>query len=189
MCTKRYSVDAVFITAKTAVLLFGCSFVSGCAVNHQATAVAETTVYFSHSYVTVSEKKSESLFKANIERASNLPQQAFRSRNQIVLFFDNDSSELRQSDIEHLQSYLMAFEPRNYPIFMITGHTDNNHSDLYNLQLSERRAKRTQQEMLTMGVPEILITLRAVGEHDPVASNGTPVGRQANRRVTVQAIQ
>ena len=174
--------------ARSMTLVLVSTVLTGCATNQKTSSTDDLRIYFSHSYATLPSKRPNSLSGAGATQTLKFAEKATGASNEIVLFFENDSAELRQGDVEHLQSYLMDFEPKNYPIFMITGHTDSNHTDIYNLKLSERRAERAQQMMLRMGVPEVLTTVRAVGEHSPVASNETPNGRQSNRRVTIKAI-
>ena len=67
----------------------------------------------------------------------------------------------------------------------VTGHTDSTANDAYNLELSTRRAAAVTAA-LTPLLPAS-ITLKAVGkgETEPIANNGTPQGRQLNRRVTI----
>ena len=66
----------------------------------------------------------------------------------------------------------------------VEGHTDNIGRSEDNLDLSRRRAT-TIVTFLTdeQGVPTSQLTVRAVGEGDPRASNETDEGRQMNRRV------
>ena len=52
-----------------------------------------------------------------------------------------------------------------------------------NLTLSEKRAENVTQFMIAQGVNPALISAQGFGEADPVASNGTPEGREQNRRV------
>ena len=67
----------------------------------------------------------------------------------------------------------------------ILGHTDNRGSIEYNQQLSEQRAQ-TVADYISAQIPGAPITdISGVGELNPVASNQTAEGRQANRRVEV----
>ena len=65
----------------------------------------------------------------------------------------------------------------------IDGHTDNVGSENYNEKLSEQRAEAVRNFLAQRGVANGLMTVRGFGPSQPVASNGTPVGRQQNRRV------
>lgn len=68
----------------------------------------------------------------------------------------------------------------------VDGYTDNLGSAAYGVQLSQRRANAVAHYLgsrLT-GVDVTIVSI-GHGEQDPVASNSTPQGRIANRRVTI----
>ncbi|MBR7742642.1 OmpA family protein [Phycicoccus sp. BSK3Z-2] len=67
----------------------------------------------------------------------------------------------------------------------VTGHTDSNASDSYNLDLSQRRA-RAVGRALEQRLPDgITVRTEGKGEAEPIADNGTAEGRALNRRVTI----
>jgi outer membrane protein OmpA-like peptidoglycan-associated protein len=65
----------------------------------------------------------------------------------------------------------------------VAGHTDNTGSAAYNQTLSEKRASTVAQYLTGQGVRSDRIITVGAGETHPIASNDTPEGRQANRRV------
>jgi outer membrane protein OmpA-like peptidoglycan-associated protein len=65
----------------------------------------------------------------------------------------------------------------------IEGHTDAIGSDEYNQQLSEHRAQAVRDYFVQQGIPGTAVEARGLGKTQPIASNDTPEGRQANRRV------
>ena len=68
----------------------------------------------------------------------------------------------------------------------IYGHTDSTGSDKVNDPLSVKRAQSVADYLKTCGVPSYqLQNIVGRGSHEPVASNDTDAGRQANRRVEV----
>lgn len=67
----------------------------------------------------------------------------------------------------------------------IEGHTDSIASDVYNQQLSERRAASVRDWLVAHGVAAGRLATAGFGEARPVADNTTPTGRQSNRRVEV----
>jgi outer membrane protein OmpA-like peptidoglycan-associated protein len=75
-----------------------------------------------------------------------------------------------------------------YPDTYITveGHTDSTGSAEYNQRLSELRANAVRDLLVKDGVPVNRIDTKGYGASDPVASNSTPEGRQANRRVQLE---
>ncbi|MGH8311072.1 MAG: OmpA family protein, partial [Steroidobacteraceae bacterium] len=68
-------------------------------------------------------------------------------------------------------------------IVEVAGHTDSTGEDAYNQALSERRARTVAQYLTSKGVIDQRIITVGAGETRPVSNNGTPEGRQANRRV------
>jgi len=67
----------------------------------------------------------------------------------------------------------------------VVGHTDNRGSVEYNQGLSERRAQ-TVAAYITSQLPDAPVSgVSGMGELNPIASNQTAEGRQANRRVEV----
>ncbi len=65
------------------------------------------------------------------------------------------------------------------------GHTDSTGSEVYNEQLSQRRAASVMHHLVFRGVDVSRITAVGYGEAHPVASNHTAEGRSRNRRVDV----
>ncbi|MDQ3083137.1 MAG: OmpA family protein, partial [Gemmatimonadota bacterium] len=68
---------------------------------------------------------------------------------------------------------------------LIVGHTDSRGEDAYNMNLSQRRANSASAYLQSRGVPSSRIRTSGRGETEPVGSNGTDAGMQANRRVEV----
>lgn len=67
----------------------------------------------------------------------------------------------------------------------IEGFTDSVGSASANLDLSGRRANAVMSALIELGVQANRLNAQAFGEEMPVASNGTPAGRQLNRRVEI----
>lgn len=65
----------------------------------------------------------------------------------------------------------------------ISGHTDNTGSDKFNKALSVARAESVKAYLLSKGVSADRISTEGFGALSPIASNDTPEGREANRRV------
>jgi len=73
--------------------------------------------------------------------------------------------------------------------FMLTGHTDNVGSDASNIRLSRKRAETVRKRMSSQGIRFGQIETFAKGESQPKASNETPEGRRANRRVSIVVVR
>lgn len=144
----------------------------------------EQRVYFSHAHLNSVPHKVESTLAADNREIPRVSDDSER----LVIYFDNDSARVRSEDLERLQSFVLIYPADALPLFLVTGHTDSNHSEDYNKLLSERRAISTQSALLNMGVPIHKTALRALGESVPAEPNTTDEGRQGNRRVTVYAL-
>jgi outer membrane protein OmpA-like peptidoglycan-associated protein len=71
----------------------------------------------------------------------------------------------------------------------IQGFTDNTGSEMYNINLSERRAQSVLRYLVSKNVPLYRIAIVGLGEANPVAPNNTSQGRQQNRRVEVRLLR
>ena len=82
--------------------------------------------------------------------------------------------------------------------FLVVGHTDNQDiakpkagattpapTFLDNWQLSTERALTVTRVLVTAGMDPKAVIAAGAGDHDPIASNATPEGRQRNRRIEI----
>ncbi|PLL11792.1 hypothetical protein C0V75_12830 [Tabrizicola sp. TH137] len=101
------------------------------------------------------------------------------------VLFAVDSATLRPDLTRDLRS--VAQNLLRYPNsqIQIIGHTDNTGSAAYNQDLSQRRAVSVASVLRESGVPSGRIVAFGRGMDQPVASNSTPEGRAANRRVEI----
>jgi outer membrane protein OmpA-like peptidoglycan-associated protein len=70
----------------------------------------------------------------------------------------------------------------------VMGHTDADGSETYNQALSERRASAVSAYLGGHGVQSARLATRGYGEMQPIASNETPEGKAANRRVEIKLV-
>lgn len=66
---------------------------------------------------------------------------------------------------------------------VILAHTDSDGDDNYNLRLSERRAQAVMRFFLERGVPRNRMSIKAMGESQPLFSNDTEENKRKNRRI------
>ncbi len=101
------------------------------------------------------------------------------------ILFATNSAELEQqakTNIDKLAVILNKYPDTN---ILVTGHTDSVGPEDYNQKLSERRAQSVADYSKTRGVTGSRFSVVGLGETEPVASNDTPEGRRANRRVEI----
>ena len=83
--------------------------------------------------------------------------------------------------------FTLANSLQRYPntTVNVIGHTDNVGGAAFNLDLSQRRAQAVSSILINAGVSPNRIRSLGRGEDQPVATNLSPEGRQANRRVEI----
>jgi outer membrane protein OmpA-like peptidoglycan-associated protein len=69
---------------------------------------------------------------------------------------------------------------------IIGGHTDAGGDRPFNLRLSKARAEAVERFFNLAGIPAERMQSVAYGDSQPIASNATPEGRAANRRITFE---
>jgi OOP family OmpA-OmpF porin len=97
--------------------------------------------------------------------------------------FDVDKSKVRAADKAEIIPVADAMKNNPGSTATIVGHTDSTASEAYNQKLSERRAEAVKKVMVEQGVNPDAIETSGRGELEPVDSNDTAAGRQANRRI------
>lgn len=102
------------------------------------------------------------------------------------LTFETGSAQLGTGDFNTLRAladYLRANPERQ---IALVGHTDATGSLDGNITLSKRRAQSVMQRLIdSYDVPSRQVAAEGMGYLSPVATNVTPEGRDANRRVEV----
>lgn len=71
----------------------------------------------------------------------------------------------------------------------VQGHTDDTGEDDFNLALSLQRAETVRQALIERGVDAKRLSVKGLGESEPVATNETPEGRARNRRVELKVLE
>lgn len=97
--------------------------------------------------------------------------------------FATNSADLNSNFFRVLDSVNIVLKKYEKTLIEVAGHTDNVGSDSDNQALSERRANTVAQYLEAHGLRSDRVITVGAGETRPVATNDTPEGRQANRRV------
>lgn len=130
------------------------------------------------------DKQAEELKKvegAKVERIGEGIQLTMESG---ILFHTNQATlqTMARQNIQKIAEVLT-----NYPDtdILVVGHTDSDGAEDYNHKLSEQRAQSVVDYLKSLGVSDSRLKMMGYGETQPVASNDTVEGKQANRRVEV----
>lgn len=103
--------------------------------------------------------------------------------------FEHDQYDLAPEMRARLDDLLEYMKSLPNARIMLAGHTDSVGNEDYNMQLSEMRAQEVRKYLLKKNFPANRILAKWFGPHKPAASNATPEGRYANRRVNLEIIQ
>lgn len=178
-------------TAKGGIIGAGAGAAVGAAVGNQVGSTATGAIVGAAVGGTAGaligrqmDKQAEEL--ENIEGAT-----VTRVGEGIVVTFDTgilfgfDSSDLQSQARSNLQQLAANLNQHDRTDVLIIGHTDATGSESYNQALSERRAQSAASYVESQGVAAERVSIRGMGETDPVATNETEEGRTLNRRVEV----
>lgn len=100
--------------------------------------------------------------------------------------FDLDSDIVRPGLYNELDRIAQIMVKYPQTSILVEGHTDSTGSEVYNQQLSERRATSVKKLLVHRGVQDYRINIIGHGESLPIVTNKTPEGRQLNRRVEIR---
>ncbi len=154
-------------TAKGAILGAVVGGAAGAAIGHQMDKQAESL--------------RQQLPDAEVKRVGEGIEVTFASG----ILFDVNSDRLQPAGEHDLDELASSLQQYNGTHVLLVGHTDSTGSADYNQRLSERRANSAKVRLMRDGLSGSRVDAVGRGEAEPVASNDTAAGRQANRRVEV----
>ncbi|MBU9846848.1 OmpA family protein [Rahnella ecdela] len=103
--------------------------------------------------------------------------------------FDTGKYELKQGSLKMLVNALVDIKARPGWLIVVAGHTDSTGDAIANQTLSFKRAESLRDWMLsTSDVSPTCFAVQGYGQSRPIATNDTPEGRAANRRVEISLV-
>lgn len=99
--------------------------------------------------------------------------------------FDVNKARIQPSFRPILDRFAQTLVANPAATVQIIGHTDSTGNDAINNPLSVNRAAATRDYLVARGVLISRIMIDGRGSHDPIADNGTLLGRARNRRVEI----
>lgn len=100
--------------------------------------------------------------------------------------FANDSAVIDPNSIQRITSYAKFLKEHGSYSTDIVGYTSNTGSDIYNQQLSQKRAMAVAKIIIEQGVSSSKVRAQGKGKANPIASNETSEGRATNRRIEAE---
>ena len=105
-----------------------------------------------------------------------------------TLEFENDKSIILKKSHGELESLTNIMLMRTDLKIRLEGHTDNNGSEEYNMELSKNRVQAVKDFLVANGVDPARIDLQWYGESKPISENTTEEGKARNRRVLMNYV-
>jgi outer membrane protein OmpA-like peptidoglycan-associated protein len=104
------------------------------------------------------------------------------------IYFDYDQATIRTEYQTYLKELIRMVKSHSDLRIEITGHTDTDGSDAYNLDLSKRRSEALLLFFNQNGLAKDRVVISFKGEREPVDKSQTNEGKQRNRRVDFKFI-
>ena len=104
------------------------------------------------------------------------------------IVFGYNSTKIEENQVIDAKALSQFLKDNGMYNLIITGHTDAIGSELFNLKLSSKRAQALKAELVSFGISADRISTVGKGESDPIATNETEEGREANRRIEIDFI-
>jgi len=111
------------------------------------------------------------------------------------ILYDYRSDKINNEAAKELDKLVLILKKNKNIGVELSSHTDSKGGDAYNLELSQRRADKAVEYIVSQGIDRDRITAKGYGETRPVAPNNlpngkdNPEGRAKNRRTEFKVIK
>jgi outer membrane protein OmpA-like peptidoglycan-associated protein len=99
------------------------------------------------------------------------------------ILFNPGASTLREASIPNLDKIAKLLREKPDIELEIIGHTDNLEPEYANQKVSSERAAAVMDYLVWQGIDRSRLRSKGMGSLDPISSNDTQWGRQANHRI------
>ena len=100
-----------------------------------------------------------------------------------ILYFESDTSKLTDKSKELLHQVVRTIKNRRTSEIYVVGHTDRLGREVYNIELSSRRATYVRDLLISSGIPSSALVVSYHGEAMPAVYTEDEVAEPRNRRV------
>jgi outer membrane protein OmpA-like peptidoglycan-associated protein len=106
------------------------------------------------------------------------------------IFYDFDKADIRPDAAEELDKLVEILQDNPRISIELSSHTDSRGVDIYNQDLSQRRAQSAVNYIISKGIDRARITAKGYGESRPVVRNAkTEEQHQRNRRTEFKVVR
>jgi outer membrane protein OmpA-like peptidoglycan-associated protein len=106
------------------------------------------------------------------------------------IFFETSKARIRGRSRPILEAVAALLQARaDFTRIRIEGHADDRGNRRYNQVLSERRAEKVVQRLVSLGVDPTRLEFVGFGRSRPWQRGASPSARQANRRVEIRILE
>lgn len=105
------------------------------------------------------------------------------------IFFEFNSYELTTTSTAALDKISTLFDNNLFTKVEITGYTDNVGNEIYNLNLSKKRAQAVYNYLIEDGISSSKLSFLGLGEANFLNDNSTELLRSQNRRIEFKIIE
>ncbi len=105
------------------------------------------------------------------------------------IFFEFDSYELTSTSETELSKILTLFSSNSFNKIEISGYTDNVGSEIYNLELSSKRARSVYEYLINNGVAKTKLSFIGLGASNFLSDNISEELRSQNRRIEFEIVE
>ncbi|PTX22339.1 outer membrane protein OmpA-like peptidoglycan-associated protein [Pontibacter mucosus] len=106
------------------------------------------------------------------------------------IFYDFDKANIRPDAAVELDKLVQILIDNPAISIELSSHTDSRGSDIYNVDLSQRRAESAVEYIISKGIDRSRITAKGYGESRPVVKNAkTEEQHQRNRRTEFKVVR
>jgi outer membrane protein OmpA-like peptidoglycan-associated protein/tetratricopeptide (TPR) repeat protein len=141
-------------------------------------------LFYSENF-SLSEKAPDSTYNIDI------PLKPIEANATVILkniFFDVNRYDLKEESTTELDNVYLLMRDNPTLKIQINGHTDNVGKANDNMVLSNNRAQAVVKYLISKGIDPQRLSHKGFGSTQPIADNGTEVGRAQNRRTELKVI-
>ncbi|EDM56890.1 sodium-type flagellar protein MotY [Vibrio parahaemolyticus AQ3810] len=128
----------------------------------------------------------QSKYNAFSDCIANLLKYSFEDIAFTILHYERQGDQLTKASKKRL-AQIADYVRHNQDIdlVLVATYTDSTDGKSESQSLSERRAESLRTYFESLGLPEDRIQVQGYGKRRPIADNGTPIGKDKNRRVVI----